>query len=261
MKAFAHIAAVISLPIFIGAAGCDAQLHVDPFPVAGHKCGLRSDQARSFLPPVKSFPIRVVFDRGFDRDDRAKLNVAIDRWNAFGEKSLGVKFFEAEAPEAAIDMSAMPFATHYCKASVKREKGLVLVKVTSERRWRGGEDKEKAGAVTIRCTTGGDGAAPEMSVAFNVSQGREDALLAEALHELGHVLGLGHSCANEEKRVSKNYRACSDLGDEDPYRIAIMYPELEVHGTYGRVSPDREILHANDMERVYCLYSRLVSPK
>ncbi len=59
-------------------------------------------------------------------------------------------------------------------------------------------------------------------------------------HELGHMLGLDHSC---------NGTACNNAPDD--YTNAIMYPSLGFTGINGQV---KRTLQNNDQERANCLY-------
>jgi hypothetical protein len=60
------------------------------------------------------------------------------------------------------------------------------------------------------------------------------------LHELGHLLGLDHSC---------NGSNCTQAPDE--YKTAVMYPALGFDGMVGR---QKRSLEANDQGRANCLY-------
>jgi hypothetical protein len=60
------------------------------------------------------------------------------------------------------------------------------------------------------------------------------------LHELGHLLGLDHSCTGA---------GCSDAPDD--YREAVMYPSIGFDGTQGHT---KRTLMLNDQHRANCLY-------
>ncbi len=72
------------------------------------------------------------------------------------------------------------------------------------------------------------------------------------LHELGHVLGLLHSCngSNGDAVDSTTAPACFDKGEPSapyPYLQAVMFPFLSVH-------QHKRALTENDFNRVNCLY-------
>ena len=60
------------------------------------------------------------------------------------------------------------------------------------------------------------------------------------LHELGHMLGLDHSCSGS---------GCSEAPDD--YKEAVMYPSVGFDGTQGHT---KRTLMLNDQHRANCLY-------
>lgn len=69
-----------------------------------------------------------------------------------------------------------------------------------------------------------------------------------ALHELGHVLGLNHSC--QLGGSQSGMPQCS--GSPSSYLEAVMFPALFSNGA-GEV---RQTLGTNDQERANCLYGQ-----
>jgi hypothetical protein len=94
-------------------------------------------------------------------------------------------------------------------------------------------------------------------ILVNVERVTKIQMVSLFVHELGHVVGLDHSC-NDENR--SDFRGCSTLPIDHDYRKAAMFPILGSNrgdgvGFYGY--PDlKETLQKNDIERTQCLFSR-----
>ena len=80
------------------------------------------------------------------------------------------------------------------------------------------------------------------------------------LHELGHSLGLDHSC--DTSGGSDGFIGCSELPSDHEYRFAVMFPGLKARvavvdpdsGTVNFAPETRETLTSNDADRASCLY-------
>jgi len=65
-------------------------------------------------------------------------------------------------------------------------------------------------------------------------------------HELGHLLGLDHSCSGT---ATSGMPACNQANTD--YVNALMYPALGFNGAQGQVS---RTIRTNDQQRANCLY-------
>jgi hypothetical protein len=70
------------------------------------------------------------------------------------------------------------------------------------------------------------------------------------LHELGHTLGLDHSCAFH--RNEPDWVGCSMLDPSHPYVMAVLYPLISKNEQYPDRSEIKETLEQNDRDRALC---------
>jgi hypothetical protein len=72
------------------------------------------------------------------------------------------------------------------------------------------------------------------------------------VHELGHTLGLDHSCmlgAGSDK-----FRACAGLPESHLYHQAVMFPTLRARRSRFEQPEIKNQLRDNDVRRSSCLY-------
>jgi hypothetical protein len=247
---------VLFIPAFVigaapaWAASARLDLQHDEFPAPGLPCRMGSDQFESFFVRVRHFPIKVTVDSEFSGGQRGEIEKALESWNELGRNSVGFEFFAAVTVER---LAAFAEMREYCGLGKdKLPPGLLIAREDSARRWRELELGESARGVTRRCLMGDATNETRQLVVVNTAETDSRQVRGVVLHELGHVLGLNHSCAGP-KSAGPAYRACDGLKTSHPYREAVMYPSFTPIG-HGSFFDFRDELRANDIERAYCLY-------
>lgn len=219
-------------------------------------CVLSQDQSASLMFRWKSNPIPIAFRSGhFSTAEVAAAVEAAESWNIYFRNAYGFNVFDygnASSPRTStVDLSSN--SAQLCGYSAINSSGgfassIVIYKKTT---WPSNLPSN-AVAVTSTCkSTQSGNVLPNAFMSmmevnyqnFFVNGQAAPDLESIFLHELGHLLGLDHSCASTAKA---GHIACSANTDVSIYE-AVMYPSASSTVT-------KQVLGSNDQGRASCLY-------
>jgi len=205
---------------------------------------------------VKPVPLAVIVN-DFSAVEMNELRAAIGTWNSFFSASKGFKLFVASgAPLSSVPAGTPKIRTNEaCSVSSFVTASGFVQPILIEKIVSGWTHGGSVIAQTGTCPNTVQGqpyrvfstGVIEMNFENYFAPGlpRPD-LQSVILHELGHLLGLGHTC---EAQAQKNFLACAEAPKE--YLQAVMFPSLGFDGNTGRI---KRSLQQNDQQRANCLY-------
>jgi hypothetical protein len=248
-------------------------------------CVLPTDQTGTLNGRWASTPIPVALHAGdFTTYEASQIAAAVATWNTFSSASMGIEILNNDNGNLASSLTQTDSATlcannDYIDGSFS--KPIVIYKDAT---WPTSYNPNVM-ALTSYCTkTGsiGSGAATGGGVSYaaatSTSTGSDPTTIQAQLlpftvamtelnyeyffdtsevpdiqtillHELGHVLGLNHSCNNT---TTPGFPSCTGTGANVLYQDAVMYP---VFGFYSNgQGQQRRSLTVDDEERANCLY-------
>ena len=214
------------------------------------------NQKATLMPKVSSgFPIKVQIDPTLSMEVLQSTVWALKAWNAFSRSQVGYDFFSVESWDYSIQ-DDRPESPGDCSFSRTGQSGFRVIQAGSLPQWESMGFTSANPAATLRCQSSGK--LTRQVIAVYPPSLRSAQVRSVMLHELGHALGLDHSC--QLAGGHESFVACTSIPAGHPYRIAVMYPTLKVSvrgGASASSSTDevKEMLQENDRARAGCLYS------
>lgn len=235
----------------LAAAGCSrgAPDTFDSSQVISASCAVAADQKKTFMARVEQVPLSLELDGRFTALEREQIDAAVATWNALGQSLVGGDFFEASyVPIRAQLHQADP---RDCSSDAFGDRStLSVVREDTLTRWSSLGFSPSIPGATLRCY--GGHVVHHQVVMIYIPSIETQQLSSVVLHELGHVVGLDHSC--QDGQTVAGFAGCAGLASAHPYREAVMFPYLYSRRS-TQVGPEiKNALRTNDVQRVQCMY-------
>jgi hypothetical protein len=245
------IAFLAGFGILSGATACSSSEAFDPDSVITSSCSVAKDQRGSFMAKVGPFPLHLKVDSTFVANERIGIETAVAQWNVLAGTLGYPGFFELQYSAFTSEVrSADP---RDCEAKgFGAQDTFSILRETSAERWTGLGFNNSVPGATLRCYR--SSWVDHQVVLLYATVIDPQQFSSVILHELGHSLGLDHSCVNVHGR--ERFVGCSGLAENHPYRQAVMFPLLRSRRSASEQPEIKDWLRENDSLRTGCLYGR-----
>lgn len=214
-------------------------------------CSIKDDQKTLFFGRWNNHPIPLAVEvNDFNESDLKLIETAIQTWNTFAASERKITLFsnQGQPLQKVPPSTARITRSNVCNRFISTESGFsdsIRIYKTSSA-WPYGS---QVIALTSFCPMISSNpyfheiksALLEINYENFFSPGNPNPdLQTTVLHELGHILGLDHSCKQDQ---------CTNAPTD--YVSAVMYPSFMESGSTGYA---KRILKSNDKIRASCLY-------
>lgn len=224
------------------------------------ECVLPSDQAATLSGRWRVLPVPVAFQNAsnFDSQEVNEIVAAAKTWNEFFAASLGIKVIDyGDDASPRVSNAPLPSSSSLCGTGLIQGTQFTGNVVIYKRGKWPYTNMPNVMALTSFCPLPGKpfpslyNAILELNYQNFFVEGRKlPDLQTIVTHEMGHLLGLNHSC--DPNAGKAGFISCNSGNLNPEYAIANMFPTFRfIDNFYGE---EKRTLEANDQGRANCLY-------
>lgn len=258
MRGFSGFFSSLSIPftLVVGLAAQSCAPKVSEQVETIRQCDLPADQNKTLLGRWKQVQVPLAFHSGdFTSAEMSAIMDAADVWNKHYGKVQGFPVFDygnRDSPRLSTTSKVGSLCSYTLVETTGQFKSSVVIYKQSA--WPYTE--KDAIAITSSCYKAAEPLQStymsmiEVNFQYFFAAGlRQPDLKSIFVHELGHLLGLNHSCSAATKAGFPN---CSSSSLSQDYYDAVMFPTVFFDSS--GVGQSRTQLQVNDQGRANCLY-------